>query len=254
MKRKDIIENSTEIEECYAVESVDRLCDKNEELRLAQNRPKRLKQIEETMSRKSMTRNEHLDNSISLHSSLYKKSITKLDVTQTRVSNDIWYGLFFAPHSQLLIFNEKTGKIERIKLIEKIITDALEYNEMRGGDVISNDYICGPMFKVLKETTNTRIQLWCLLVLYTIDDGMIPFYNSMCGKYGYRTNKAYLKMRAYVDKQMYILTRSQCINKFTTKTMIEIINGAIAVYLRPSKFDNRNCILPAEIRKRDKKG
>lgn len=240
-------------EALYSINLVSNKRNEREESIAVNNRPKRKKELEEIASRVSAIAHEPFNvKDMERYMKTQQFLVNPFAICQQRIENDIFYGLLLYPHSKVETVDTETGDIIEITLINKICYDMLDYFEKRYEECIANDYLIAPVFARLRITTNSRLKLFAILFMYTLDESMMRFFTSLCGKNGFRNKSVYRKMRTVLTDTIYRMRHAENINSLNINSVVNDLNHiALRCYTRPNLFDKIFDNRPAEIRRRN---
>ena len=203
----------------------------------ANNRPKKLKILKKSQNSAASTQGDPID-IIAIEKYLRKTEFLshKWVIHQRRAEGDIFYGLFLFPRSLSVIVDETSGEtVGVIELISKVCDDSIEYFEMRYGDSLTEDYLISNIFAYLRRTTNTRIRLWCILYLITLDSALIRFLSETCGPTGYKKPSDYNRMTRRMKDFIYTLTQGSMVEEMNINSVVnDTIQLALHAYLTPT--------------------
>lgn len=204
-----------------------------ETLIAANNRPESMKTLKKTQNSVASTLGDTID-ILLVEEHLRKTGFLSNNwlIHQRRTEGDILYGLFFFPRSIITTVDEETGDIKEIELITKICNDVIEYFEMRYEESLTEDYMIRSVFSYLRTTTNTRIKLFAILYMMTLEPPIVRYLTETCGVTGFKTPKDYKRVVNKMEIFIHRLTHGTMVEKTNINSIVnDMIMFAIYAYL-----------------------
>ena len=208
----------------------------------AQNRPIKLKILKKTQDSAATTRGDMVD-VLLVEEHLRKTGFLSPNwlIHQRRAEGDIFYGLFFFPRSLAEVIDEESGETMRIELITKVCNDCIEYFEMRYGDCLTKDYMIRSIFAYLRTTTNTRIKLFSILYMITLESPLVRFLIETCGPTGFRKPSDYRRVASTMERFRHTLTHGTMVEQANISSIVDdTIRIATCAYLTPTNESNQS--------------
>jgi len=202
----------------------------------ANKRPGKLKILKKSQTSVTFTEGDVID-LVSVEEYLRKTEFLshKWVIHQRRAEGDIFYTLFFFPRSISETVDEISGKTVKVELISKICNDCIEYFEMRYDESLTKDYLISNIFAYLRTTTNTRIKLWAILYLITLEPALTRFLSETCGPTGFRKPADYNRVARTMKDFVYTLTQGTMVEETNINSVVnDTIAVAINAYLMPT--------------------
>ena len=141
----------------------------------------------------------------------------------------------FFPRSIIKTIDEKTGETKKNELITKICNDLLEYFEMRYGESLTKDYMIRDIFSYLRTTTNTRIKLFSILYMMTLEPAIVRFLAETCGITGFKRPTDYNRVAKTMESFVKTLTHGTMVEESNINSIVDdMIAVAIHSYLTPT--------------------
>lgn len=202
----------------------------------ANKRPGKLKILKKSQTSAACTQGDAID-IIDVEEYLRKTEFLshKWVIHQRRAEGDILYALFFFPRSISEVVDENSGNTVKVELISKICDDCIEYFEMRYGESLTKDYLISNIFAHLRKTTNTRIRLWSILYLITLEPALTRFLAETCGPTGFKKPNDYNRVTRRMKDFVYTLTQGTMVEESNINSVVnDTIAVALNAYLTPT--------------------
>lgn len=170
---------------------------------------------------------------------LRKRGVLRKDwvIHQRRASMDPFYALWFCPTAVIRTFDPETQQETEMLFLDKVVFNAMEFLEERGGDAVRNNKQIQIAFDHLRSTSNTRIKLFALCFFMTWAPEIRDHLASLYTDTGFRKKEDFMRAVKVTAEMCELLWRAANVNRFNVFEKVNyIIDVAIVNYVRPPGY------------------